>query len=77
VFGTRDLAAATTLKLLAQMLFPLADTVRGRHTVNVHDAPEVTLVASRPIAFQLDGDYLGERDHIEFRSVPKAIRIVI
>ncbi|HXA60749.1 MAG TPA: diacylglycerol kinase family protein [Streptosporangiaceae bacterium] len=77
VFATRDLAAVTTLKLLAQMLFPLADTVRGRHTVNVHDAPEVTLVASRPIAFQLDGDYLGERDHIEFRSVPKAIRIVI
>jgi len=28
------------------------------------------------MAFQLDGDYLGERDKIEFRSVPEALRIV-
>jgi diacylglycerol kinase family enzyme len=43
----------------------------------VHDAAEVTVRARRPIAFQLDGDYIGEREVITFRSVPKAVRIVI
>jgi diacylglycerol kinase family enzyme len=38
---------------------------------------EVTVRARRPIAFQVDGDYLGERDFVTFRSIPKALRIVI
>jgi diacylglycerol kinase family enzyme len=43
----------------------------------VHDATEVTLRADRPVAFQLDGDYLGEQRSVTFRSVPKAVRILI
>jgi diacylglycerol kinase family enzyme len=77
VFGTRRLTAVTTLTMLAQMMLPRTSGVRGRQAVNVHDATEVTLRASRPIAFQLDGDYLGTREQITFRSIPKAIRIVI
>ena len=77
VFGTRRLDALTTIGLLAQMLVPMNDGVRGRSVVDVHDASEITMAASRPIAFQLDGEYLGTREQITFRSIPKAIRIVI
>jgi len=76
IFGTRRLDAFTTLGLLGQMLVPRGTGVRGRSVVDVHDATEITLRSSRPIAFQLDGDYLGTREQITFRSVPKAIRIV-
>ncbi|MGI8330992.1 diacylglycerol/lipid kinase family protein [Actinomadura scrupuli] len=77
VFGTHRLDTVNTVLMLTQMLFPLTDRLRGGHVVNVHDATEITLSSSRPIAFQLDGDYLGEREGVTFRSVPKAIRIVI
>ncbi|MFI0373106.1 diacylglycerol/lipid kinase family protein [Actinomadura sp. 1N219] len=77
VFGIRSLDVGPTLGAVAQMLTARARPVQGRHVVNVHDAAEVTLRAERPMAFQLDGDYLGEQRSVTFRSVPKAIRIVI
>jgi diacylglycerol kinase family enzyme len=77
VFGMRSLETGATLGALAQMLTARARPVQGRHVVNVHDASEVTLRADHPVAFQLDGDYLGEQRSVTFRSVPKAIRIVI
>ncbi len=77
VFGMRSLDVVPTLAAVAQMLTPRTRPVQGRHVVNVHDAAEVTLTADRPMAFQLDGDYLGEQREVTFRSVPKAVRIVI
>ncbi|WP_433467703.1 diacylglycerol/lipid kinase family protein [Spirillospora sp. CA-128828] len=77
VFGIRSLEVGPTLGALAQMLTARTRPLQGRHVVNVHDAAEVTLRAERPVAFQLDGDYLGEQHSVTFRSVPKAIRIVI
>ncbi|RKS71718.1 diacylglycerol kinase family enzyme [Actinomadura pelletieri DSM 43383] len=77
VFGMRSLDVGATLGAVAQMLTARHRPVLGRHVVNVHDAAEVTLRAERPMAFQLDGDYLGEQRSVTFRSVPKAIRIVI
>ncbi|WP_067455191.1 diacylglycerol/lipid kinase family protein [Actinomadura macra] len=77
VFGMRSLDVAPTLGALGRMLTARTRPVQGRHMLNLHDVAEVTLRAERPVAFQLDGDYLGEQEHITFRSVPKAIRIVI
>jgi len=34
------------------------------------------VVASRPQPFQLDGDYLGERQKVHFLSVPDALRVI-
>ncbi|WP_067490260.1 diacylglycerol/lipid kinase family protein [Actinomadura hibisca] len=77
VFGMRSLALGPTLGALGQMMLARTRPVQGRQVVNVHDAAQVTLHAERPVAFQLDGDYLGEQRGIVFRSVPKAVRIVI
>jgi diacylglycerol kinase family enzyme len=77
LFGTRDLGVRPVLHVIGQMLLPGARPRRGGGGVNLHDATEITLRSSRPIAFQLDGDYLGEREQITFRSVPKALRVVM
>lgn len=77
VFGVRSLDVVPVLSSVARMLVARSRSVQGPHLVNIHDATEITLRAERPVAFQLDGDYLGERECVTFRSVPKAIRIVI
>jgi diacylglycerol kinase family enzyme len=77
VFAMRSLEVPPALGTLAQMLLVRSRPVQGRQVINVHDASEVTLRAEHPIAFQLDGDYLGETDRITFRAVPKAVRVII
>jgi diacylglycerol kinase family enzyme len=47
----------------------------GRGVLIRHDLPELTLSAQHPIAFQVDGDYLGPRERVTFRSVPDALRV--
>ena len=44
--------------------------------LRLHDLDEFTLVSARPQAFQLDGDYLGERQKVRFTSVPAALRVI-
>jgi diacylglycerol kinase family enzyme len=76
-FCIRSLGVVPVVGALAVMLTTRDRPVRGSHARNVHDAAEITIRADRPVAFQLDGDYLGEQRVITFRSVPKAVRIVI
>jgi diacylglycerol kinase family enzyme len=47
-----------------------------RHILSLHDQRELTFRAIRPIAFQVDGEYVGEREHVTFRSVPDALRVI-
>ncbi len=77
LFGMRSLGVLPVLGALAQMMIPATGGPRGRHVVELHDLPELTIKAARPVALQVDGDYLGLRDHLVFHSVPKAIRVVI
>jgi len=48
----------------------------GKHVLNLHDLAGFTLTAPTPVAFQIDGDYLGERTSVEFTAVPDALRVV-
>jgi diacylglycerol kinase family enzyme len=40
-----------------------------------HDAQSFTLMCSRPLPFQVDGDALTPRSLVTFRSVPAALRV--
>jgi diacylglycerol kinase family enzyme len=51
--------------------------LRSRRLLRVHDLPDFTLRASRPLALQVDGDWLGERDSVRFRSVPDVLRVIV
>ena len=78
VFGMRSLSTASTLRTLRQMLAERrAEPPRGRGLVARHDLTELTLEADRPVAFQIDGEYVGERERVTFRAVPDAIRVVM
>jgi diacylglycerol kinase family enzyme len=77
VFGLRRLGTIGTLATLRQMLAQRDEPPRGRGIVTQHDLPELTLRASRPVAFQIDGEYVGEREQVTFRSAPRALRIVM
>ncbi|GAB3235975.1 diacylglycerol kinase family protein [Glycomyces halotolerans] len=64
-------AAART----AAMLLAGREGPDGSDAVTHHDLSRIRLRASLPQAFQLDGDYLGERTELELTSVPGALRV--
>ncbi|QOC90498.1 diacylglycerol/lipid kinase family protein [Micromonospora craniellae] len=75
VMALRQLGVASTTRTVMQFLSATPDP-HGRQVLRRHDVAEFTLVASRPQAFQLDGDYLGEREKVGFASVPAALRVI-
>ncbi|HEX5295067.1 MAG TPA: diacylglycerol kinase family protein [Streptosporangiaceae bacterium] len=78
VFGLRSLSTARTLSALRQMLSARrTGPPRGRGIITAHNLAVLTLTADRPVAFQIDGEYVGEREQVSFRSVPDALRVVM
>ncbi|MGC4803555.1 diacylglycerol/lipid kinase family protein [Micromonospora sp. DT233] len=75
VLAMRQLRVASTTRTVTQA-FSRAPDPRGRQVLRLHDVGEFTLLAGRPQAFQLDGDYLGEREIVRFASVPAALRVI-
>jgi diacylglycerol kinase family enzyme len=76
LLGFRSLGTLATLRALRQMLADRIEPPRGRALVAAHDLPALVLRAGRPVAFQLDGEYMGEVEEVSFRAVPGALRVV-
>ncbi|BBU23871.1 diacylglycerol/lipid kinase family protein [Mycobacterium xenopi] len=76
VFGLTSMKVIPTLRLLRQMLSK-RPKLQAKQLIRDDDAPclEVTCTGP-PIASQFDGDYLGLREHMTFRSVPDALAVV-
>ena len=49
---------------------------RGKHVVTVDRLDSVTVRCTRPTAFHVDGEYLGETESVKFQFVPEALRVV-
>jgi diacylglycerol kinase family enzyme len=75
VFALRSLRTISTARTLSQMLSP-ARPPHGRSVLTLHDQAELTLRSSRPLAFQVDGEYMGEHECVRFLSVPDALRVI-
>jgi diacylglycerol kinase family enzyme len=75
VLGLKLLQVAGTTRTVAQILSNRREA-KGKQVVRLHDVPGFTLTAAKPIAFQVDGEYLGEVDKLDFASVPGALRVV-
>jgi diacylglycerol kinase family enzyme len=75
VLAMRHLNVSSTARTVTQMASRKADP-HGRQVLRLHDQDEFTVVSTRPQAFQLDGDYLGERQKVHFVSVPEALRVI-
>ena len=75
VMALRRLSIANGARAVTQLAWRASDP-RGKQVLRLHDIAEFTVLASRPQAFQLDGDYLGERQKVHFVSVPSALRVI-
>ena len=76
IFAPRTMHAGPTAWYLAQMLGRRA-TVHGRKLLRLHDVGDFTLRADRPMALQVDGDYLGDRNVVRLTVVPDAVRVLV
>jgi len=77
VFALRNLGSVSTLRTIGKALSAIGRPPHGRSVLSLHDLTEVTLRASRPVAFQVDGEYMGERECVRFLSVPDALRVIV
>ena len=76
VFALCKLRTLGTFLAGRQMLSGADRPPHGRSILTLHDQSELTLRSDRPAAFQVDGEYVGEREAVRFRSVPHALRVI-
>lgn len=76
VLALRSLGTVSTLRTASQILSATRPP-HGRAVLTLHDQAELTLRSARPMAFQVDGEYVGEYETVRFRSVPDALRVVV
>jgi diacylglycerol kinase family enzyme len=76
LLAVRTLGTLRTLNMVRQMLNH-GSGPSGRHVVSLHDQPVLTFRATRPVAFQVDGEYVGEQEYAELRSIPNALRVLV
>ncbi|WP_433515822.1 diacylglycerol/lipid kinase family protein [Nonomuraea sp. CA-143628] len=77
LLGLQQIGVTSILPAIRQILTERDTLPSGRHLVQLHDESEFTLAADRPVAFELDGDYLGERESVTFRSIPNALQVLV
>jgi diacylglycerol kinase family enzyme len=63
------------LRVVAQT-FTSGRHIRGRHALYLHDEPKVEITSRLPLPTEVDGEYLGDRDHLLVESVPGALSLV-
>lgn len=76
VIALRSLRTPGTIRAVGQMLSRSDRPLRGRHLISLHDESGVRVTADRPVAFQVDGEYMGEHESVLFESIPEAIRVI-
>jgi diacylglycerol kinase family enzyme len=75
VFAMGRMGPLRMLRTLWQTLSRTPDA-RGRGVHRRHDLEELSLTASRPQGWQLDGDHMGTATCLRVRHVPAALRVV-
>jgi diacylglycerol kinase family enzyme len=73
----RSLQFGPFLGLLASVLRKGSHFRRHRSVDYRTDLDEATVIGHGPLPYQVDGDYLGEADRLDFRHVPDALTVVV
>jgi diacylglycerol kinase family enzyme len=77
LFALRRLRTLTSLAALGHMMQSHNEELpAGRDVVSASALNELAFAADRPIAFHIDGDYLGEKESVAFRFVPDALCVI-
>ena len=75
LLALRRLRLITIFNAVGQMMYVRNRPPRGRDMLSVLGSESLTLRSARPIAFQVDGEYLGETEAVKFQFVPHALRV--
>ena len=75
LLALRQLRLTTIASAVGQMLYVRNRPARGRDLLSVQGMESLTLRSVRPIALQVDGEYLGEAEAVKFQFVPHALRV--
>ena len=76
LLALREMGLARTLRVARRALGRRQDPPHGANVVHRHDIAGFTVQADEPVAFQVDGEYLGLRSEVSFEAVPKALRVL-
>jgi diacylglycerol kinase family enzyme len=76
LFALRRLRTLTTLAALRHMMHTNEEPPSGRDVVSAAALTELTFQADRPMAFHIDGEYLGKTEEVAFRFVPAALCVL-
>jgi diacylglycerol kinase family enzyme len=78
VLGLDRLRMPTILNMMGQMMrvSRRGRAPGGRHILAAAGLDSLTIRCSRPVAFHVDGEYLGETESVKFQFVPDALRVV-
>jgi diacylglycerol kinase family enzyme len=74
LYARRRMGTVPMLYALTQVM--RRGTPRDPGALIVHDLPGLLVRADEPTPFQVDGDYLGDRTHVRFWSIPKALAVL-
>ena len=75
LLALRRLRLTTIFAAVGQMLYVRNRPAGGRDMLSVLGSESLTVRSARPIAFQVDGEYLGETEAVKFQFVPQALRV--
>ncbi len=75
VFATTSMNVWRNLGLIRRMLSKRPN-IKAEHLVRDDDVAWLDVTSDTPIATQVDGEYLGLRESMRFRSVPNALSVV-
>jgi diacylglycerol kinase family enzyme len=76
LLALRRLRLTTIFNAVGQMLYIRSRPPRARDLWSVLGSESFTVRSARPIALQVDGEYLGETKAVKFQFVPHALRVV-
>lgn len=78
VLALNRLKMPTILNAIGQMMCTLHRNraPNSRHVVTMQNLDSLTIRCSRPMAWHVDGEYLGETESVKFQFVPQALRVV-
>ena len=76
LFAVRRMGVTTALRLARRMLAGSHAGSTARSLTVAHDLDQVTVIADRPVALQVDGEGLGDVGQVWATSVPRALTVV-
>ncbi|MEU7768057.1 diacylglycerol kinase family protein [Nocardia sp. NPDC049190] len=75
VFAVRSMAVIPTL-LLARQLLAVDGNPKSRSLFREDDVPAVRIESKEPIGLQIDGDFIGKRNVVDFTSMPDILSVI-